>query len=166
MQHPRFFVAITVALVIAACSAQPSAPPTPAAPAAPAAASATPVPAAVVQPAAPAAAAPKTLKAAMQGMEDDWKLIEKQLAANEVGDLPAMAVAARRVAAVMKLAYDPWDDKEVPDFGKLAREAEAAFLDLAAKAAAGDAAAVKAFAKTLQPQHCARCHDAFEAVHG
>ena len=44
----------------------------------------------------------------------------------------------------MKLAYDPWEDKEVPNFGQLAREAEAAFLDLAAKAAAGDATAVKA----------------------
>jgi hypothetical protein len=116
--------------------------------------------------ATPVAPLPKSLKVAMQGIEEDWKRIEAGLAANPVTDLAAIAGAAQRVAAVMKLAYDPWDDAEVPDFGKFAREAEAAFHDLAAKAAAGDAAAVKALQPTLQPQHCARCHDAYEAVKG
>ncbi len=101
----------------------------------------------------------------MKGIEDDWKLVEKGLE-SATPDLPAMAKAAERVAAVMKLGYDPFEDKEVPNFAQLARESEAAFLDLAKKAAAGDAAGVKAMAKTLQPQHCARCHDAYEEVHG
>lgn len=101
----------------------------------------------------------------MKGIEDDWKLIEKGLEA-ATADLPAMAKAAERVAAVMKLGYDPFEDKEVPNFAQLARESEAAFLDLAKKAAAGDADGVKAMVKTLQPQHCARCHDAYEEVHG
>jgi hypothetical protein len=110
-------------------------------------------------------AKPKDLKSAMKGIEDDWKLIETGLEAASA-DLPAMAKAAERVAAVMKLGYDPFDDKEVPNFAQFARESEAAFLDLAKKAAAGDAAGVKAMGKTLQPQHCARCHDAYGEVHG
>lgn len=173
---------LAAAAAIAACSAldrsvptapsAPSAPTaptvttpsTPAAPTAPAVAAPT-VPAVAITPAAPAAAMPKSLKAAMEGIEEDWKLLEKAVAA-PAGDLAPVAAAADRVAAVMKLAYDPWEDKEVPGFAKFAREAEAAFRDLAQKARAGDAAAIKELGKTLQPQHCARCHDAVEQVHG
>jgi hypothetical protein len=147
---------LAFAVIVAACSMAgdqaPAAAPVAAAPAA--------------APVAAPAALPKSLKVAMQGIEEDWKRIEAGLAADPVTDLTAMAVAAERVAAVMKLAYDPWEDKEVPDFGKLAREAEAAFQELAKRAAAGDAAAVKAMQKTLQPQHCARCHDAVEEAKG
>jgi hypothetical protein len=171
MRHPYLCAFFAFAALVAACSsvqeapavaAQPAAPSAPAAPIAPVAATpaATPAPTP-----ATATAAPKSLKSAMKGIEDDWKQIEQGLAA-AAADLPAMAKAAERVAAVMKLGYDPFEDKEVPDFAKLARESEAAFLDLAKKAAAGDAAGVKAMAKTLQPQHCARCHDAYEEVHG
>lgn len=186
MQLPRHVFPVAFAVAVAACSAldqgapttpslpstaQPSAPTAPSAPTVPAAPSpaiaAPSVPAAVGAPAAGSSpAAPKTLKAAMKGIEDDWKLLEQQLAAPAAMDLAKMAVAADRVAAVMKLAHDPWEDKEVPDFAKFARESEAAFLDLATKARAGDADAIKALAKTLQPQHCARCHDAYEQVHG
>ena len=102
----------------------------------------------------------------MKGIEDDFKSIEKALEPGATADLKALAAAAERVAAVMKLAYDPWEDKEVPNFGKLAHEAEAAFRAFAAKAAAGDAAVVQELGKTLQPQHCARCHEAVEQVHG
>ncbi|MFN7672495.1 MAG: hypothetical protein ACK5S5_18925 [Planctomycetota bacterium] len=165
MRHPYLCAFLAFATLVAACSSvaeQPAVAAQPAAPIAPVAA----VPAATPTPAtATTTAAPKSLKSAMQGIEDDWKQIEQGLAA-ATADLPAMAKAAERVAAVMKLGYDPFEDKEVPNFAQLAREAEAAFLDLAKKAAAGDAAGVKAMAKTLQPQHCARCHDAYEEVHG
>lgn len=165
MRHPYLCAFLAFATLVAACSSvaeQPAVAAQPAAPIAPVAA----VPAATPTPAtATTTAAPKSLKSAMQGIEDDWKQIEQGLAA-ATADLPAMAKAAERVAAVMKLGYDPFEDKEVPNFAQLARESEAAFLDLAKKAAAGDAAGVKAMAKTLQPQHCARCHDAYEEVHG
>jgi hypothetical protein len=176
MRHPYLCAFLAFAALVAACSsveeqpavaAQPAAPSAPAAPAAPIAPLAA-VPAAAPTPTtttATATAAPKSLKSAMQGIEDDCKQIEQGLVA-VTADLPAMAKAAERVAAVMKLGYDPFEDKDVPNFAQLAREAEAAFLDLAKKAAAGDAAGVKAMAKTLQPQHCARCHDAYEEVHG
>ncbi|MBM3961228.1 MAG: hypothetical protein FJ306_04905 [Planctomycetes bacterium] len=148
MRHPYLCAFLAFAALVAACS------------------SVQEQPTVAAQPAAPSApAAPKSLKSAMKGIEDDWKQIEHGLAA-ATADLPAMAKAAERVAAVMKLGYDPFEDKEVPNFAQLARESEAAFLDLAKKAAAGDAAGVKAMAKTLQPQHCARCHDACEEVHG
>ena len=166
MRHPYLCAFLAFVAVVAACSSvqeQPAAPPAASPPAAPAAAPAAPTTPAAAP--AAAAAAPKSLKSAMKGIEDDWKQVEKGLEA-AAPDLPALAKAAERVAAVMKLGYDPFEDKEVPNFAQLARESEAAFLDLAKKAAAGDAAGVKAMAKTLQPQHCARCHDAYEEVHG
>ena len=196
MQLPRYVFPAAFAVAIAACSAldrnlptapgMPSAPSQPTAPSVPSASlpsaptqpEATTAPSTTIAPpaisatvpstsaASAAPAAPKTLKSAMKGIEEDWKLLEQQLAAPATMDLAKMAVAADRVAAVMKLAYDPWEDKEVPDFAKFARESEGAFLDLAAKARGGDAEAIKALAKTLQPQHCARCHDAYEHVHG
>jgi hypothetical protein len=178
MRHPRLVCFLAFAAVVAACSSTADQAPQPVAPATPAAAAQPATPAVAVAPAQPAAVAvapvaaapaaaaqPKSLKSAMKGIEDDWKLIEKGLE-SATPDLAAMAKAAERVAAVMKLGYDPFEDKEVPNFAQLARESEAAFLDLAKKAAAGDAAGVKAMQKTLQPQHCARCHDAYEEVHG
>lgn len=173
MRHPYLCAFLAFAALVAACSSvqeQPAAATSPASSAAPATTATPAAPAAPNAAAAPVAAAtppaaPKSLKSAMKGIEDDWKRIEKGLEA-AAPDLPEMAKAAERVAAVMKLGYDPFEDKEVPNFAQLARESEAAFLDLAKKAAAGDAAGVKAMAKTLQPQHCARCHDAYEEVHG
>ncbi len=169
MRQPYLCAFLAFAALVAACSSvqeQPTVAAQPAAPTAPAASAAPAAPAAPIAPVAAApTAAPKSLKSAMKGIDDDWKQIEQGLAA-ATADLPAMAKAAERVAAVMKLGYDPFEDKEVPNFAQLARESEAAFLDLAKKAAAGDAAGVKAMAKTLQPQHCARCHDAYEEVHG
>lgn len=166
---------LAYAALIAACTATGDAPKVPLAPAAPSTAaptapSAPKAPAVALTPAAPATAAPaagpKNLKSAMKGIEDDWKAIEDALAPGATTDLKALAVAAERVAAVMKLAYDPWEDKEVPNFGKFAHEAEDAFRAFAAKAKAGDAAGVQELGKKLQPQHCARCHDAVEQVHG
>lgn len=122
---------------------------------------------AAAPPAPPTApvAKPKSLKKAMQAIEDDWHHIEGLLA-DPAKDLPGLAAAATRVAAAMKLGYDTFEDKEVPDFAQLAKAAEAALLDLAQKATAGDHDAIKAMRPTLQPQHCARCHDAVEEVHG
>ncbi|MFO1076800.1 MAG: hypothetical protein U1E73_03640 [Planctomycetota bacterium] len=162
MQHLR---AIPLVLVLGACASNQTAEPTPAAPvaAAPAPVAAPPAPV-VAEPAA--AQLPKSLKSAMKGIEDDWHVIEKALEGDPSGELPAIAAAATRCAGVMKLAYDPWEDKEVPDFAKFAHEAESALLDFAKAAGAGDAATVRELGKTLQPNHCARCHDAVEEVHG
>lgn len=117
-------------------------------------------------PVASAAAKPKNLKSAMKTIEDDWKHVEALLDGDPAQDLPGITAAAARIAAVMRLGYDTFEDKEVPNFATYAREAEAAFVDLGAKATAGDAAAIKALKESLQPQHCARCHDAVEEVHG
>lgn len=123
-------------------------------------------PAPAPQPATATAVKPKDLKSAMKGIEDDWKHIEELLDADPATDLPGIAKAAVRIAGVMRLGYDTFEDKEVPKFATYAREAEAAFVDLAAKATAGNADAIRALKATLQPQHCARCHDAVEEVHG
>jgi hypothetical protein len=151
MHRPQLLpslASVAAASLISACSSpEPAAPPNP------------------VQ-AAAKAPAPKSLKAAMEGIEDDWHLIEKGLEANPLGDLRAMAAAAERCAAVMKLAYDPWEDKEVPNFAQYAREAESALLKFAMEAGQGHADLARDLGKTLQAQHCARCHDAVEQVHG
>ena len=151
MQKPRF-VLFFAAVVIAACSATEPAP----------------KPAAAGSPAATTAPAgvPKSLKAAMEGIEEDWKAIEKAIETGALGDGKALGASAERCAAVMKLAYDPFEDKDVPQFATYAREAEAALKAFGAAAAKGAADEVKELGKTLQSQHCARCHDAVEKVHG
>lgn len=102
----------------------------------------------------------------MKGIEDDWHAIEKAIETGTLGDGKALAAAAERCAAVMHLAYDPFEDKEVPNFATYAREAEAAFRAFAAEAAKGATERAMGLGKTLSTQHCARCHDAVEQVHG
>lgn len=123
----------------------------------------------VAQPVVAAAVAPafKSLKSAMKSMDDDWKAVEKAIETDLQGaDLAALAKSAAHVSAIMKLAYDPFEDKEVPDFAKLAKEAEAGLMDFAKAAEAGDLAKLRELGKKLHSQHCARCHDAVEEVHG
>ena len=115
------------------------------------------------------APAPTTLKAAMKAIEDDWKKVEAaidQLKKGTEPDLAATEAAARRVAQAMHFAYDPFEDKEVPNFAVMAKEAEAALNAFADGAKNGKKDALQELGKTLQDQHCARCHDATEEAKG
>ncbi|MEY4830598.1 MAG: hypothetical protein RLZZ562_2394 [Planctomycetota bacterium] len=115
------------------------------------------------------APAPTTLKAAMKAIEDDWKKVEAAIDALKKGaepDLAATEAAARRVAQAMHFAYDPFEDKEVPNFAVMAKEAEAALNAFADGAKNGKKDALQELGKTLQEQHCARCHDATEEAKG
>ena len=115
------------------------------------------------------APAPSTLKAAMKAIEDDWKKVEAaidQLKKGAEPDLAATEAAARRVAQAMHAAYDPFEDKEVPNFAVMAKEAEAALNAFADGAKNGKKDALQELGKTLQEQHCARCHDATEEAKG
>ncbi len=115
------------------------------------------------------APAPTTLKAAMKAIEDDWKKVEAaidQLKKGTEPDLAATEAAARRVAQAMHFAYDPFEDKEVPNFAVMAKEAEAALNAFAEGAKNGKKDALQELGKTLQEQHCARCHDATEEAKG
>jgi hypothetical protein len=115
------------------------------------------------------APAPTTLKAAMKAIEDDWKKVEAaidQLKKGAEPDLAATEAAARRVAQAMHFAYDPFEDKEVPNFAVMAKEAEAALNAFADGAKNGKKDALQELGKTLQEQHCARCHDATEEAKG
>ena len=112
---------------------------------------------------------PKTLKAAMKAIEDDWKKVEAaidQLKKGAEPDLAATEAAARRVAQAMHFAYDPFEDKEVPNFAVMAKEAEAALNAFADGAKNRKKDALQELGKTLQDQHCARCHDATEEAKG
>jgi len=115
------------------------------------------------------APAPTTLKAAMKAIEEDWKAVEGAITHLKKGtapDLAATEAAARRVAQAMHFAYDPFEDKEVPNFATMAKEAEAALNAFADHAKNGKQDAMKELGKTLQEQHCARCHDATEEAKG
>ena len=147
MPQPRLAVFLVSALVITACTAT----------------------APVAQPAgqsAVAAEAAKSLKSAMKGIEEDFKLIEKAIETGSLGDQKALGAAADRCAAVMKLGYSTFEDKEVPNFATYSREAEAALSKFGQAATQGQTDKVLELGKTLQVQHCARCHDAVEKVHG
>ncbi len=151
MPQPRLALFLVSALVIAACS------------------STAPVTQPVTPPAgeaAVAAAAQKTLKSAMKGIEEDFKLIEKAIESGSLGDAKGLGAAASRCAAVMKLGYTTFEDKEVPNFATYSREAEAALSKFSEAATQGQTDKVMELGKTLQVQHCARCHDAVEKVHG
>lgn len=147
MPQPRLSVFLVPALVITACTGT----------------------APVVQPAgssAVAAEAPKSMKSAMKGIEEDFKLLEKAIETGSLGDSKALGAAAHRCAAVMKLGYTTFEDKEVPNFATYSREAEAALSKFGEAAAQGQTDKVLELGKTLQAQHCARCHDAVEKVRG
>ena len=105
----------------------------------------------------------------MKAIEEDWKAVEgaiDQLKKGAAPDLAATEAAARRVAQAMHAAYDPFEDKEVPNFATMAKEAEAALNAFADHAKSGKQDALKELGKTLQDQHCARCHDATEEAKG
>jgi hypothetical protein len=148
--HPSFRLSFVAALVLAACSSN-TPDPSPTSPSA-------------TKPLAPSL--PKDLKAGMKAIEEPWKVLEEGQKQSEGLDLAAMATAADACAFAMHLAYDPYEDKEVPNFAQFAREAEAALQKMAAAARAGRAAAVRELGKSLQEQHCARCHDAVEEARG
>lgn len=118
---------------------------------------------------APSPQTPKSLKTAMKAIEEDWKAVEATITNLQKGadaDLAGTEAAARRVAQAMHFAYDPFEDKEVPNFATMAKEAEAALNAFADGCKQGDKAAVQGLGKTLQEQHCARCHDATEEAKG
>ncbi len=163
MRIPHF-VALAATVAVVACSSQdPQA--TGASAPAPVTATAT----ATTTVAVAAAPAHKTLKAAMKAIEEDWKAVEgaiDQLKKGAAPDLAATEAAARRVAQAMHAAHDPFEDKEVPNFATMAKEAEAALNAFADHAKNGKQDAMKEIGKTLQDQHCARCHDATEEAKG
>ncbi len=105
----------------------------------------------------------------MEAIEEDWKAVEgaiSQLHKGATADLASTETAARRVAQAMRCAYDPFEDKEVPNFATMAKEAEAALNAFAESCKEGNKAALMDLGKTLQEQHCARCHDATEEARG
>ena len=155
MRNPLVVPFVTVVALVA-CSSQPV-DPAPAADSTPATA------------AAPAPTQPKSLKSAMKAIEEDWKAVEATISQLQKGadaELAGTEAAARRVAQAMHFAHDPFEDKEVPNFATMAKEAEAALNAFADGCKQGDKAKLTDLGKTLQEQHCARCHDATEEAKG
>lgn len=141
--------AVTLAaIVVASCHAGPGA----------AAASA--------PPASAPTAGPETWAQAMKQVRRRYDAIEAALARPPFGDLRAVAAAAQDAAERLRLGYGVHEDRAVPGFARMARDAESWLLEVAleARQAHGAIAAERFFAG--RQRHCGDCHDAHERVHG
>lgn len=140
---------VTTALLgIAACTA--GAPPVPA-------------PAGETSASAPAAA---NWKSSMEATGKHWKVLEKALDKNPVGNLRAAAEAATAAAELMRHGYGKFEDKRVPGFAKFARDAESWLLRLALEARQDRPDLAVALFRDGKAQHCGACHDAAKPVFG
>lgn len=139
---------VTTALLgIAACTA--GAPPAP--------------PAGETSTTAPVAA---TWKSSMQAIGTHWKVLEKVLDKNPVGDLRAAADAAAAAADLMRHGYGKFEDKRVPGFAKHARDAESWLLRLALEARQDRPDLAVALFRDGKEPHCGACHEAAKPVFG
>ena len=136
------------AIVVASCHAGPVAAP----------ASAPPAPA--------AGEGPETWAQAMKQVRRRYDAIEAALQRPPFGDLRAVAAAAQDAAERLRLGYGVHEDRAVPGFARMARDAESWLLEVAleARQAHGHIAAERFFAG--RQRHCGDCHDAHERVHG
>lgn len=67
---------------------------------------------------------------------------------------------ARRAAAFMALGHGRFEQRDVVDFARYAREAEAWLNDIAEHAARRDGVRVQELIRDGAVRHCDRCHDA------
>lgn len=145
---PRRRQLLTIALLgIAACTAV--APPAPA-------------PSGESTAGAPAA----NWKSSMEAIGEHWKVLEKALDKNPVGNLRAAAEAATASAELLRHGYGKFEDKRVPGFAKFAREAESWLLRVALEARQDRPDLAVALFRDGKAQHCRGCHDAAQPIFG
>lgn len=147
---PLLAAAFAAAILFASCRTAPEAPP-----AAPERA-----------PVAATDATTESWSAAMKQIRRRYDAIEAALARPPFGDLRAVAAAAQDAAERLRLGYGMHEDRAVPGFARMARDAESWLLEVAleARQAHGHIAAERFFAG--RQRHCGDCHDAHERVHG
>ncbi len=148
-RRPVTLFAITVVTAIGACSST-SSPPAP--------------PPATTN--SPAAAEPEDWDHVMKQVKHRYDLLKDALAGRQLGDLRTVATAAGEAAELMRLGYGRFEDPTVPEFARMAREAESWLLNVAleARQAHGDIARELFLAE--RKRHCGDCHDAHDRVHG
>ncbi len=120
----------------------------------------TAVPDAAASSNAPPATTAATWKASMAEIGTHWKVIETALKQNPVGNLRAVADAANDAAGLMRHGYGKFEDKRIPGFARLARDAESWLLRIALEARQDQPDLAVALFREGEAQHCGKCHEA------
>jgi hypothetical protein len=115
----------------------------------------------------PAGAAPaaSTWRARMLEVEGHVEHLERALLGMPQGDLVAAAAAARSAAAIVRDGYGKDEDKTVPGYARMARDAESWLLQVALEARSAHGELAADLFRAGRARHCASCHEAVERVH-
>ena len=130
-------------------------------------AGATPKPRSTGNPVDASAAATTTTpwQESMQQIKAHLQIVRDELQDTAIADLPAVAAAANAAAALLSDGYGRHEDRTVPGFARMAREAESWCLQIASEARqAHGSIARELFVSGID--HCKRCHDAAEKARG
>lgn len=101
----------------------------------------------------------------MQQVKLHMQIVRDQLQDSALADLPAVAAAANAAADLLRDGYGRCEDHRVPEFARMARDAESWCLQIASEARlAHGAIARELFVSGIH--HCSRCHDAVEKLPG
>lgn len=100
----------------------------------------------------------------MQQLDDDCKVLDKQLLRNPAGDLQLIADKAQACADNIRQGYGELNHEHVPGFARMSRDCESWFLQIALEARNNHRATAADLYRTGREQHCARCHDAYGAA--
>jgi hypothetical protein len=125
----------------------------------------------VETPTAPASTAADPLSPAAEWRERmtdvgrQCKSIKRMLVDGEATDLRAVAESATAMAATLRLGYGRLEDQTVPDFARMAHDAESWLLQVALEARQAHGDIARELFAAGRP-HCVRCHEADERVHG
>ncbi|MCA8964743.1 MAG: hypothetical protein H6838_04880 [Planctomycetes bacterium] len=104
-------------------------------------------------------------QASMQQIKEHLQIVRDQLQDTAVADLAAVSAAANAAAGLLSDGYGRYEDRTVPGFARMAREAESWCLQLASEARQGHGAIARELFVT-GIDHCKRCHDAVDKVRG
>ena len=102
-------------------------------------------------------------RAVMQDLDAACIDLDQWLLQSPRGDLVAVASRARAAAARIQLGYGALDMPHIDGFARLSRDCESWFLQIAMEAQQCLRITTADLYRTGREQHCARCHDAFEA---
>lgn len=124
---------------------------------------------------APSSSTPSPDDTVAKSPPDEWhqrmsdvgrhtKTIKRMLLDGEATDLRVVAEAANAAAESLRLGYGRLEDRSVPGFATMARDAESWLLQVALEARQAHGDIARDLFAAGKP-HCVRCHEAHERVH-
>jgi len=100
----------------------------------------------------------------MKDVGRNTKTMKRMLLDGEATDLRVVAEAANAAAEAMRLGYGRLEDRSVPGFATMARDAESWLLQVALEARQAHGDIARELFAAGKP-HCVRCHEAHERAH-